>query len=309
MINRIKRIINRPERLIIGIQLRLAHITGNQKMLIKALYRLMIGKNLNLSTPQTFTEKIQWLKLNDHNPLYHKMVDKYEVKKYVADIIGEEYIIPTIGVWDNFEDINFEELPNQFVIKSTNGGGGSGVIICHDKNTLNMISTKEKLEDSLKIDIYSIMGEWVYKDIPPRILVEQYMENAGKPLIDYKFFCFNGDPKFFFIAADRFNDNNEAPIFDFYDMNCDLLPFNNVGYRSSGVKHVKIERFEEMISIAKRLSQNIPFLRVDLYLINGKVYSGETTFYHDSGFYAFEPASYDYSLGKMLDISAVKKTI
>ena len=152
--NKVKRVINRPERLLLGIQIRWARYTDNQKLLIKALYRLHLGKRLDLDSPRTFTEKLQWLKLHDHNPIYHKMVDKYEAKKFVAEQIGEQYIIPTLGIWDNFEEIDFDKLPNNFVLKTTNGGGSSGVVICIDKSTFNKQDAKEKLEKSLVNDIY-----------------------------------------------------------------------------------------------------------------------------------------------------------
>lgn len=306
LLKKIKRVIERPERFLIGLQIRWAHITANQELLMKALYYLHMNKKLNLENPQTFTEKLQWLKLNDHNPVYHKMVDKYEVKEFVSNTIGKQYIIPTIGVWDSFDQIDFDTLPNQFVLKTTSGGGNSGVVICTDKQCFNKASAKEKLEKSMANDIYKNMGEWAYKDVPKRIIAEKYitpdnnLESGDLP--DYKFFCFNGTPKFFFIASDRNNKEQNMPIFDFYDIKGDLLPFNNKGYRRSYKQHVDIEQLDEMLSIAARLSQGIPFLRVDLYLVNGKVYFGETTFYHDSGFYAFEPDIYDYEIGKLLQL-------
>lgn len=164
----------------IGIQLRWAYYTNNQKLLIKVLYRLQLGKKLNLDFPKTFTEKLQWLKFYDHNPIYHQMVDKYEVKKFVADIIGEKYIIPTLGVWDSFEEIDFDSLPDKFVLKTTNGGGSSGVVICTDKATFDKRTAKEKLEKSMANDIYKAMGEWAYKDVPKRILAEKFMISIKK---------------------------------------------------------------------------------------------------------------------------------
>ena len=271
-------------------------------LLLRLLYKEHLGKPLNLENPITFTEKMQWLKLNDHNPFYHVMIDKYEVKRWVAELVGEKYIIPTIGIWESFDDIDFNLLPDQFVLKDTTGGGGSGVIICKDKSSLDIKDAKAKIESSRQYDIYKSLGEWAYKGVKSRIIAEEYMSNNGHSLSDYKFFCFNGTPQFFYVASDRFNEEGDKPIFDFYDMNCQLLPFTNRGYRTSGLPEIHIEKFNEMIKIASILSQNIPFLRVDLYLIDNNVFFGETTFYHDSGLYTFTPETYDEIIGRKLNL-------
>lgn len=308
LIDKIKRVVERPERFLIGIQLRWAHYTDNQKLLIEALYRLKMCKKLNLGNPQTFTEKIQWLKLHDHNPIYHKMVDKNLVKEYVSSLIGEDYIIPTLGIWNTFDEIDIKKLPNRFVLKTTNGGGNTGVVICKDKNLFNMTDAKIKLEASMNKDIYRLMGEWVYKGIKPKIIAEQFMEDIDpqshcvNDLVDYKFWCFNGVPTYLFYASNRQNIDHKPPYFDYFDMSLNKLPIRSKGHENSSVETLNIVCFEEMKDIAAKLSQNIPFVRVDLYQICGRVYFGELTFYHDSGFVPFEPLEWDEKIGRLLHL-------
>lgn len=306
IIDRVKRLIERPARLPIGIMLRYAHLFHNQKALVKGLYWLSFGKRLNLKAPKTFNEKMQWLKLYDHNPLYHKLVDKLEVKKYVADIIGEEYIIPTLGSWDSFDMIDFDALPNQFVLKTTNGGGNTGVIICTDKRLCNREDAKKKLEASARNDIYMSMGEWVYKDVCPRFLAEKLLVNRnGGDLVDYKFFCFNGVPKILFYASNRQNSRHDPPFFDYYDMQLNKLEIQSRGHKNSQNILRPFAEFERMKELATALSEGIPFVRVDFYLVNNKIYFGELTFYHDSGLVPFVPDKWDYILGCHLNLDEI----
>ena len=238
----------------------------SDKTYLKLDYRRRINKKLNLKNPQTFNEKLQWLKLYDRNPEYTKMVDKYEAKKYVSDMIGEEYIIPTIGIYDKFEDINFDELPNEFVIKCTHDSGG--LVVCKDKEKLNLEEARIKINKSLKRNYYYSGREWPYKNIKPRIIIEKYMvDESGTELKDYKFFCFNGEPKMLFIATDR-PDNTK---FNFYDIEFNKLPFKQ-HYPNFDKKIEKPKSFKQMIELAKKLSKNIPHVRVDFYDVNGKIY-------------------------------------
>ena len=271
-----------------------------EDVFLKLLFRTCMHKKLDLDDPKTYSEKLQWLKLYNRKPLYPQLVDKYQVKDYVARIIGKEYIIPTIGVWDSFDDIGFSQLPDKFVLKTTNGGGSTGVVICKDKSCFDIRQAKKKLNNSMhtKVD----MGEWPYKQIKPRIIAEEFMEDEETgELRDYKFFCFDGEVKALFIATDR-GVVEDQPKFDFYDADFNHLPFRQ-GHPHQTKKVIeKPETFEEMKSIAARLSEGEPHMRVDLYEVNGKVYFGEITFYHFGGLTPFEPEEWDYTFGSWLKL-------
>ena len=268
---------------------------------LKKLFYAKMGKKLNLDDPKTYSEKLQWLKLNDRRPEYTTMVDKIEVKKYVAEKIGEQYIIPNIGVWDNPDDINFDEFPDKFVIKC-NHNSGKGMAICKDRSTFNVAKARAELKEGLKQDYYLPMREWPYKDVKRRVLAEVYMEDQKTAeLRDYKFFCFGGEAKMLFIASDR-QTKGEETKFDFFDMDYNLLPFTN-GHPNSKVQPEKPECFDEMRMLAEKLADGIPQVRVDFYEVNGKVYFGEMTFFHWSGMVPFEPEEWDYKIGEWLDIT------
>ncbi len=284
------------------LELRLLRMAGSrvlpEKLYMRLLYRCLMGQKLDLKNPKRFTEKLQWLKLYNRRPEYTAMVDKYAVKDYVAGIIGKEYIIPTLGVWDRPEDIDWDSLPERFVLKSTSGGGGGGVIVCRDKNTFDRSKAVEKLNYSLNRDIYRIYREWPYKDVPRRVIAEQYLENAADSLDDYKFLCFDGEAKILFIATDRFNPDEETK-FDFFDMDFNHLPFSNRHpFATKPIK--KPETFALMRSLAEKLAEGHPHIRVDLYEVEGKVYFGELTFYHNSGMVPIEPVEWDYKLGEWI---------
>lgn len=268
----------------------------DDKKYLQKLYKAAFGKELDWDNPQTFNEKLQWLKLYDRKPIYTTMVDKYEVKKYVAEKIGEEYIISTLGVWDNFDDIDFDKLPDQFVLKCTHDSGG--LVICKDKRKLDIATAKKKMEKALRTSFYSEFREWPYKDVKPRIIAEQYMADESGGLIDYKFFCFDGVPRIMFIATDRENPNEETK-FDFFDMDFNHLDIRN-GHPNAKLPPRKPKRFELMKQLASKLSNGIPHVRVDMYEVNGKVYFGELTFYHWGGVVKFEPDSWDKILGDWL---------
>lgn len=271
----------------------------SDKLYLRLLFKLRVGYSLNLDNPQTFSEKLQWLKLYNRKPEYTRMVDKYEVKKYVADIIGEQYIIPTLGVWERVEDIDFDSLPNQFVLKCTHDSGG--LVICRDKNKLDISSAKKKLKKSLKSNYYLHGREWPYKNVKPRIIAEQYMvDESGYELKDYKWFCFGGEPKTLFIASDRGIEGEETK-FNFYDMDFNLLPFTN-GHPNSTKPIKKPLSFEKMKGLAAELSVGIPHIRVDFYDINGQIYFGELTFFHWSGMTPFVPEEWDYIFGSWINL-------
>lgn len=266
---------------------------------VKWKYYLNFKKKLSLENPQTFNEKLQWLKLYDQHEEYTKMVDKCEAKKYVASIIGEEYIIPTLGVYNRFDEIDFDKLPNQFVLKCTHNSGG--IVICKDKATLDICKAKKLMDRWIKINPFWKNREYPYKGITPRIIAEKYMEDeSGYELKDYKFFCFDGKARMLFVASDRGMVNTETK-FDFYDTNWNHLPFTN-GHPNSDKIISKPSHFDVMVKLVERLSKGLPHVRVDLYNINGKIYFGEMTFFHWSGLVPFIPIEWDYKIGQWLEL-------
>lgn len=277
------------------------------KLYLQMMYWLHLGIKLNLKNPKTFNEKLQWLKLYNHKPEYTIMVDKVKVKDYIAKLIGEEHIIPTLGVWDNPDDIDFDALPNQFVLKC-NHNSGTGMCICRDKNKLDIEKAKAKLRKGLKENYFMRWREWPYKNVPRRILAEKFMvdlkqqseaksRNQVEELNDYKIFCFNGVPTILFVASDRANN----VCFDYYDME-----LNHLGLKQGGDNYhgeVKLPKhFDEMKELAAKVSKGIPHVRADFYEINDKVYFGELTFFDSSGFAKFTPEVWDSKLGSLINI-------
>lgn len=274
-------------------------LPDNAYISLKYLYHF--GKLPNLKQPKTFNEKLQWLKLYDRRPLYEIIVDKYEAKKYISNIIGEQYVIPCYGVWDKFEDINFEILPKQFVLKTTHDCGG--VYICKDKASFDKEAARRFLEKHLKANYFLEGREWPYKNVKPRILAEAYMENLKThDLRDYKFFAFDGKTKLLFVATDRQKEQEEVK-FDFYDIEFNHLPIKN-GHPNSSGSIQKPESFEEMVRIADKLSEGIPHVRVDFYEVNGRPYVGELTLSHFSGIVPFEPEEWDRRMGDWIVLPA-----
>lgn len=263
---------------------------------LKIAHRIRLNEKLDLENPITYNQKLQWLKLYNRNPLYTQLVDKYKAREFIADKIGEDYLIPLLGVWETVDDIDFSALPNQFVLKCTHNSGG--LVICKDKNNLDINKAKQKLEKSLKQNYYYGQREWLYKDVPPLIIAEQYMEDKEfSELRDYKFFCFDGETKAMFIATDRESDTK----FDFFDSDFNRLPLKQY-YPNSTNEFTKPTLFEEMKEIASILSEGMPHVRVDLYEINGKIFFGELTFFHFSGWQKFEPSVYDEVFGSWIKL-------
>lgn len=271
---------------------------------LKIMFRLKMGYKLNLKKPQTFNEKLQWLKLYNRKPEYTQMVDKSEAKTIAENILGKCYVIPTLGVWDKFEDIDFNSLPDRFVLKTTNGGGGGGVIICRDKSKLNLVSAAEQLKSSLKASIYRNLKEWPYKNVKPRILAEKFMVDESGELRDYKFYCFNGEPKVFLVASERFSGHRT--YFDYFDKDGNHLPFTQGGMNNP-VTPALPSTFEEMKQVAKKLSHGLPHVRIDLYSVDEKVYFGEFTFFDSSGFEKFTPREWDDTFGEWLKLPTTSK--
>lgn len=268
---------------------------------IRLLYGLTTGKKLNLSNPQLFKEKIQWLKLYNRNPLFTQMVDKYSVKAYVAERIGEKYIIPNLGVWESFNEIDFNTLPEKFVLKTTHGGGNCGVVVCSDRNKFDKRSAEKKLRKSLSQDIYRNFREWPYKDVPKRIIAERYIESDNSDLTDYKVFCFNGKPKFIQVIQNR----SIHETIDFFDTDWKHQEFVGLtpNVKNSEKSIPRPARLDEMLGIATTLSYGIPFLRVDLYVVDDNIYFGELTFFPASGLGTFTPDIWDLRLGQMLNLT------
>lgn len=272
---------------------------------IQIKYRHIFKKFCDLKNPQTFNEKLQWLKLYERRPDYTTMADKYKVKEYVSNRISEEYVVPILGgPWECFEDIDFDKLPNQFVLKTNHDCGG--VVVCKDKNTFDRIKAKKKLSAHLKNNYYLRFREWPYKKISPLIFAEKYIEDeSGEELRDYKFFCFNGEPKLMYIATDRTSETEETK-FDFFDMDFNHLPFTN-GHPNASVIPNRPTCFEVMKELAAKLSKGIPHVRVDFYEANGNVYFGEFTFFHFSGLVPFNPEEWDNRIGKWITLPERKK--
>lgn len=270
----------------------------SDKLLIKALYRHETGKRLNLKDPQTFNEKLQWLKLYCRRPGFTQMVDKYAVKQYVSGIIGEEKVIPTLAVWDDVDAIDILKLPDQFVLKCTHDSGG--IVLCENKAHFDLEKAKVLLKKSLQQNFYYRGREWPYKNVKPRIICEPYLvDESTKELRDYKFFCFDGKVKFYKIDFNRFVDHRA----NYYDAGGDLMPFGErICPPDFGVTLEIPNSIHEMIVCAEKLSANIPFVRVDLYYANQQILFGEMTFFPASGFGSFIPEEWDNKLGELIRI-------
>ena len=299
-ISKLKKLIKNPG--IVWIHIR-KDLTGrgffkwrSDEAVIKSVYKREIKKTLHLENPITYNEKLQWLKLHDRKAVYTTMVDKYDAKKYVADIIGEEYIIPTLGVWDRFEDIDFDNLPDQFVLKCTHDSGG--LVICKDKNTFNRKAAKRKINACLKRNFFWGFREWPYKNVKPRIIAEKYMEDAETAeLRDYKFFTFGGKAKVLMLASERQRGETR---FDYFDADFNHLNMQRGNHKNADSLPQKPKCFDLMLELAEKLAEGTTHLRVDFYEANGKVYFGELTFYPGGGFAPFTPEEWDTTLGEWI---------
>lgn len=268
------------------------------KYYLKIKFYIKMKKRLDLKKPKTYNEKLQWLKLYYRDPLYPRLVDKYEVKEYISNVLGEKYVIPCLGVYNSFDEIDFDLLPERFVLKCTHD---SGAIVCTNKEAFDYEQARNELEKRMRTNYYWGSREWPYKYVKPRIIAEEFMvDESGYELKDYKFFCFNGDVKALYIATDRGKEGSETR-FDFFDENFNHLPFTNA--HSNAVVTPKCpQRFDEMKSAAERLSQGMPHVRVDLYNVNGRIYFGEYTFFHMGGNTPFKPEKWDYYFGEWIEL-------
>ena len=302
--DKLKKHLCHPQNLLYWFICRHPEWVKDDKTYLKMRYALSLGRKLNLDNPQTYSEKLQWLKLYDRRPEYTKMVDKYAAKDYVANKVGQEYVVPTYGVWDKVEDIEWEKLPKQFVLKTTHDSGG--IVICRDKETLDKEAAISKLRIGLAQDFYYVGREWPYKNVPHRIIAEKYLEPRPDThdLPDYKFFCFDGEVKAMFIATDR-GKKGEQVKFDYFTPDFEPLPFKQSHPHASKMPE-KPKNFGLMKEIASKLSQGLPHVRVDLYEVEEKVFFGELTLYHFSGFAPFHPDEWDKVFGDMLTLPGEK---
>lgn len=305
VLNKGKRFISDPlYRLRVMIKMG-AYNSLNDEAFLKKMFPKYMGYALNLDNPKTFSEKLQWMKLYVRKPIYTTMVDKYEAKKYLANRIDSKYIIPNLGVWDNFDEIDFDTLPNQFVLKCTHDSGG--IVICKDKSTFDKKRARRIINKSLKRDYYLIAREWPYKNVPRRILAEEYIEELGNAdLLDYKMYSFHGEPKLTVVCSERFSEGGTR--MNYYDLDWNFINISISHYKPSNKHYVKPPHYDEMKMLCKQLSKDFPFLRVDFYDVNNHLYVGELTLYPGAGFIKIEPSEFDYKMGEWLRLESVHRS-
>ena len=291
---------NNPKLLILSIMSRTCNLWSD-KTYLKIVYYLRFGRKLNLKTPKSYTEKLNWLKIHDIHPEYSKFVDKATVKNFVAERLkSQDNIIKTIGVWNSFDEIDFCALPEQFVLKTTNGGGNEGVVICTNKSNIDYSRARKKLR-LVSSKIYKTSREYVYYNVTPRIIAEEFLKAPNNELSDYKFFCFDGEPKFLFVGSDRQVEGEDVK-FDFFDTDFNYISIIN-GHSQAKKRPERPKNFEEMLEITRKLSAGFKHVRVDLYNVDGKIYFGELTFFHHAGFVPITPYEWDLKFGEFLNIN------
>lgn len=263
------------------------------------MFQILMNQELSLEHPQTFNEKLQWLKLYNRKTSYTTMVDKYKVREYIRERLGEKYLIPLLGVWNNPEEIDFDILPNQFVLKC-NHNSGLGMSICKDKVLFDFAKAKKDLRRGIRENYYQKNREWPYKDVPRKIIAEQYMKSDAGGLTDYKIHCFNGEPKLILVCKDRFLETGLTE--DFFSINWEHLDIRRPKHPNASAPIKKPEELDEMLRLAAILSKDIPFLRVDFYIVDHKIYFSELTFYPASGFDKFVPEIWDNILGDWIKL-------
>lgn len=269
------------------------------KLYISIRYYLTFKRRMHWRKPETYTEKVQWMKVNVRDDAMTMLVDKYAVRNYIKEQIGAQYLIPLLGVWDSYDEIDFDKLPKQFVLKCNHDSGS--VLIVKDKSAFDRRKGKAHFQYYLNRSQFYGGREWPYKNVPRKIVAEQYMlDESGTGLNDYKFFCFSGEPKFLFVATERMTEGEDVK-FDFFDLNFKHLPFKN-GHEWNKQAINKPENFDLMVSIARKLAGKWPQVRIDLYNINGRIYFGEITFSHHCGFEKFTPDEWDFKIGELVKL-------
>lgn len=292
-------VIKTPYRILIPLVYRGAFNRVDDETYIKMLYRILLGEMIDLSSPMSFNEKIQWLKLYDRQSSYTVMVDKYKVREYVAEKLGNQYLIPLLGVWDSPGAIDFTALPDKFVLKC-NHNSGTGMCICTDKANLDIKKVTRELKRGLKENYYLLHREWPYKDVPRKIIAEQYMKSDAGGLTDYKIHCFNGEPKLILVCKDRFVETGLTE--DFFSEEWEHLDIRRPSHPNAVHPIPKPDELSQMLMLAKILSEGIPFVRVDFYIIDHKIYFSELTFFPAAGFEKFIPDKWDRILGDWLEL-------
>lgn len=304
--SRLKRIIKRlPQYAAVQLLYKVSPLISDE-LYLKLMFRVKLGYSLNLKNPRSFNEKLQWIKLYDRRPLMTQMVDKYEAKFYVREKVGEEYVVENYGIWESFDEIDFNKLPNQFVLKSTHDQGG--VVICKDKSNWDIDAARKKLEKHLKIKHYYLTREWPYKNVKPRILAEKFLINTltNENFRDYKFYCFNGEPKLMYISQ---KNAQGKLMLDYYDMDFNWQEMRRPYINNSQTPNEKPKHFELMKQLSRKLSEGFPHIRVDFYEINNKLYVGELTFFQGGGLMPFIPQKWDYILGEWIDLEKLKLNV
>ncbi|MBQ3195385.1 MAG: glycosyl transferase [Clostridia bacterium] len=266
---------------------------------LRRMVECTLGYTPNFDSPVLFNEKLQWLKLYDRNPLYTVMVDKYRVREYIANMIGEQYLIPLLGVWDSPEHIDFSTLPNQFAIKC-NHNSGLGMCICTDKTQLDVEKVKSDLARGLKQDYYLTGREWPYKDVPRKIIAEKFLKSDAGGLTDYKLHCFNGVPRFVLVCRDRFAKSGLTE--DFYTPEWKRMELKRPKIPNAATPTQRPEKLDEMLALAEKLSKDIPFIRIDFYVVEDRIYFSELTLFPASGFEGYEPSEWDRTFGEWLKL-------
>ena len=295
--NKIVETIKHPRMVILFVISRMSRFIKSDKKYYKWQYYCFTGEWLDIDHPTTYVEKMQWLKVYDRNPIYTTMADKYAVKAFVADKIGERYVVPLLGVWDNPEQIDYNKLPQRFVLKATHGGGALDVVICKDKDKLDKEAVNKKLNKSLNSDFWR-MREYQYKDIPRRIIAEEYLEDETGMLTDYKVMCFSGVPRLIQVHRNRFTHQTQ----DIFDTNWNRVKIWQRGYPYTEDAVKKPVVLEEMLECSTKLSQGLPQVRVDWYVVNGRLYFGELTLTDSGGFSDWEPKEWDNKIADWIEL-------
>lgn len=301
MFKKIRRYVQNPYYALGNDMIRKCPHLMSDKFYLSVLWKMKMGYKLDWKHPKTFNEKLQWLKLYDRNPLYTALVDKYRVKQWLADKFGEQYIIPTLAVYNSVDEIDLDKLPNQFVLKCNHDSGS--VVICRDKSSFDLEAAKRKLDEALKKNFYWEAREWPYKNVNRCVFAENYLEEVEDDIIDYKMMVFNGKVKCSFTCTNR--KSREGLNVTFFDKDWERMPFIR-HYPADNKPIEKPASYEKMVQFSEELSELFPFSRVDFYEIKGKPFFGEITFYPGGGFEEFSPQRWDFALGNWIKLPTDK---